>query len=74
MRTYAQDLRVHAYAYMGMRAHAKAPKTIKGKFSAFKTWFRNESHIVWEPFQTPPPHFFTIKSHTWYFFKQHKTS
>ena len=30
---------MHAYAYTGIRAHARVPKTMKEKFSAFKTWF-----------------------------------
>jgi len=44
--THAPDLHVHAYAYTGICAHAKVPKTMKDNFSAFKTWFWNESHIV----------------------------
>ena len=53
-----------AYAYTGMHTHARVPKTMKDKFSAFEAGIWNESHIVWELFQTLI--FFSIKSHTWY--------
>ena len=44
---------MHAYTYMSMRTHARVPKTMKGKFFYIKSEILNESHIVWEPFQTP---------------------
>jgi len=31
---------------------ARVPEVMKGKFFALKTEVWNESHIVWEPFQT----------------------
>ena len=40
------------------------------KFSAIMAEVWNESHIVWEPFQTSV--FSTIKSLTWYIFKTHR--
>ena len=43
----------------------------KGKFSAIMAKVWNESHIVWEPFQTP---FSTIKNLTRYIFKTHRNS
>ena len=46
----------------------RVSETMKDKFFALKTKVWNESHIVWEPFQTP---IFTIDSHTWYLFKKH---
>ena len=30
---------IHVYLYMGMRTHARVPKTMKGKFSALKLRF-----------------------------------
>ena len=41
---------MHTYAYTGLHTHAKV---IKGKFFSIKCEVWNESHIVWEPFQTP---------------------
>ena len=48
----------------GTRMHVGVPETMKGMFSALKFAFWNESHIFWEPFQTPPPLFLTRKIHT----------
>ena len=47
----------HAYAFTGMCAHARVPETMKGKFFCIiaKVW--NESHIVWELFQTHISHY-----------------
>ena len=42
---------MYGYTYTGMRTHVKVPETMKCKFLTFKTWFWNESHIVWELFQ-----------------------
>ena len=51
MHAYANFM--HAYAYTGMHTYVRVLEIMKGKFSALKFGFWNESHIVWEPFQTP---------------------
>ena len=60
---------MHAYAHTGMHTHARISETMKDKFLCNKAEVWSESHIVWEPFQTP--NFFNIKSNTWYLFKTH---
>ena len=44
------DMRMHV---PDLRAHARVPKTMKDKFFCIKAKVWNESHIVWEPFQSP---------------------
>ena len=43
----------HAYAGTVLRTQLGSQKHKKGKFSAIMAKVWNESHIVWEPFQTP---------------------
>ena len=43
---------MHAYAYMGMRAHVRVPETRKDMLFCIKNLVWNESHIVWELPQT----------------------
>ena len=45
-------IQTYAYTYMGMHTHVRVQETMKEKFSTLKFVFWNESHIVWEPFQT----------------------
>ena len=56
MQTHAQALRIacfmHVYTYTDMCTHVKVPETKKDKFLCIKDGFWNESHIVWESFQT----------------------
>ena len=49
----AEKLTFHSFWNPSMCMHASVPETMKGKFFCIKVWFWNESHIVWEPFQTP---------------------
>jgi len=44
---------MHAYAGTNLCTQLGFQKPMKDKFSALKIEFWNESHIVWEPFQTP---------------------
>ena len=36
-----------------MHMHARVQETMKGKYFCIKVGFWNDSHIIWEPFQTP---------------------
>ena len=60
---------MHVYTYTSMRAHVRVLETMKGKFSAFKTWFGMN---LTSSRSRSEPHFLTIKSHTWYLFKTQK--
>ena len=40
------------YVSMDLGTQLKFQKPMKGKFSTLKTEVWNESHIIWEPFQT----------------------
>ena len=44
---------MHSYAGTDLHMQLGFQKPMKGKFSALKTEVWNESHIIWEPFQTP---------------------
>ena len=44
---------MHTYTSMDLRTQLGFQKIMKGKFFALKTEVWNESHIIWEPFQTP---------------------
>ena len=44
---------MHAYAGIDLCTQLRFQKPMKGKFFALKTKVWNESHIIWEPFQTP---------------------
>ena len=56
----------HAYVGTFLCMQPGFQKHKKSKFSAIMAEVWNESHTVWEPFQTP--FFSTIKSLTWYNF------
>ena len=43
---------MHTYTSMDLRTQLGFQKIMKDKFFALKTEVWNESHIIWEPFQT----------------------
>jgi len=46
MRTHVPKLRVHVYAYMGLRTHVRVLETMKDKFLSIKCEVWNECHIL----------------------------
>ena len=50
LRAHASYTRTHTRACMHMLGSRNYERKV---FFAFKTWFWNESHIIWEPFQNP---------------------
>ena len=60
----------HAYAGTFLHTQLGFQKYGKGKFIAIMAEVFNESHTIWDSFQTP--FFSTIKSLIWYIFKTHR--